>query len=91
MATAPTTAFHQATTRAHARRNGYHWTQSELDAVHDATRPLADVALELGRTLYAVTSARRIVSEGQFKAPKAERKPLPFERGFTNIEELFAD
>ena len=90
MATAPTTAFHQATTRAHARRNGYHWTQSELDAVHEATRPLADIALELGRTLYAVTSARRVVSEGAVKAPKVERAPLPYDQGFTDIEALFA-
>lgn len=90
--TSTSTAFHQATTRAHARRNGYHWTQAELNAVHEATRPLADVALELGRTLYAVTSARRVVNEGVVHAPaRPQRQPLPFDRGFTNIEELFGD
>ena len=91
MATAPTTAFHQATTRAHAKRNGTHWTQAELDAVHDATRPLVDVALEIGRTLYAVTSARRVAAEGNFKAAPAKRNPLPFDRGFTDIEALFGE
>lgn len=91
MATSTSTAFHQATTRAHARRNGYHWTQSELDAVHQATRPLADLALELGRTLYAVTSARRVANEGAIKAPARPRPALPFDRGFTDIEALFGE
>jgi hypothetical protein len=63
MATHPSTVAAQSATLATATRTGTHWTQSELDAVREATEPLVKVAQRLNRTLYAVTAARKVSEE----------------------------
>lgn len=84
-----TTAAQQAETLATATRHRTHWTQSELDMVRSATEPLAKVAREVGRSLFSVTYARSVKQERAEKA--APRPALPFDRGFYDVESLFAD
>jgi hypothetical protein len=86
-----TTTAQQAATLETATRQGTHWTQAELDQVRNATEPLVEVAQTIGRSLYAVWTARSVVTERAERAVAVERKPLAFDRGFTDIEALFAD
>jgi hypothetical protein len=90
MATHPSTVAAQSATLATATRTGTHWTQTELDAVREATEPLVKVAQRLNRTLYAVTAARKVSEErAERAADRTARRPeLPFDRGFYTLEDM---
>jgi hypothetical protein len=90
MATHPSTVAAQSATLATATRTGTHWTQTELDAVREATEPLVKVAQRLNRTLYAVTAARKVSEErAERAADRTNRRPeLPFDRGFYTLEDM---
>lgn len=83
----------QAATLPTATRNGTHWTQKELDELH-VLRQLdvrgQEIAVALHRSLYAVRAASRVTVEKAVKAAPTNQRALPFDRGFTDIESLFA-
>lgn len=85
------TKTQQAATLESATRQGTHWTQGELNTVRNATEPLVDVAKAMGRTLYSVWSARTVRTERAERAVATQRPALAYDRGFTDIEALFAD
>lgn len=93
MSTHPATLRAQAATLATATRKGTHWTEAELEAIRTTTAPLAEVAKQFGRTLYAVTSARSVTHERTERsvATHTTHAPLPYDRGFTadELSEMF--
>jgi len=76
-----------------ARHNGEQWTQSELDAVHELDGKLTneEIAKAVERTLYSISYAKRRAVEGRPIAPRGKSAPtLAWDRGFTDVEALFA-
>lgn len=72
----------QSLTASNASRNGEGWTNADLEFVAtfatDATD--ADIALALGRTLYAIQTIRKAIEAG--KAGSTRRVATPAYRGW---------
>lgn len=90
MATNVYDAKAQATTLSTATRRGSHWTQRELD---DLARMRAEgqtaqrAAAVLKRSLYGVRAIRN-TEERRERATARQRTVLPYDRGFTTLEEM---
>jgi hypothetical protein len=82
----------QALTLEGATRLGAHWTQRELDRLAQgraASRTARELATDLNRSLYGVRNALRVPpQERREKALAARRTVLPYDRGFTTLEEM---
>lgn len=81
----------QARTLETATRIHTHWTQRDLDVLKDCRSkgvPDRVTAEALRRSLYGVRSAVKVLSERREKAPAFRKPELPFDRGFTTLEEM---
>lgn len=79
----------QDATLDQAKARGDHWTQRDLDLVHDLDGQVPDetIALVLGRTLYAVWSVKATISERREREASRSRAPeIAFDRGFVSID-----
>lgn len=81
----------QNRTLEQATRNGDHWTQADLDFIRDRTSSMTDeqLALVLGRTLYAVQSVQHTPMAERAERYLAPTRPVTaWDRGYTSLEAM---